>query len=64
MAAPKIKPASLAKLYSQEANSSSKNLHDKKIVESLIERLNDKIMRDPKTAKKAALIIENWLKKK
>lgn len=63
MAAPKIKPASLAKLY-QESNSSSKNLHDKKIVESLIERLNDKIIRDPKTAKKAALIIENWLKKK
>jgi len=63
MAAPKIRPSSLGKLY-QETNSSSRNLHDKKIVESLIERLNEKIMRDPKTAKKAALIIENWLKKK
>jgi len=64
MAAPKIKTSSLSKLYHQEPNSSSKNLHDKKIVESLIERLNEKIIRDPKTAKKAALIIENWLKKK
>ena len=63
MAAPKIKPSSFAKLY-QEGDPHSKNLHDKKIVESLIERLNEKIMRDPKTAKKAALIIENWLKKK
>lgn len=64
MAAPKIKPSSLSKLYSTEANSSSKNLHDKKIVESLIERLNDQIQKDPKLAKKSALIIENWLKKK
>jgi hypothetical protein len=63
MAAPRIKPSDLAKLY-QKDNTPSRNLQDKNIVESLIKRLNDKIMTDPKNAKKAALIIENWLKKK
>jgi hypothetical protein len=62
MGAPKLKPSSYAKLY--EEKSPSKNLHDKKIVESLIERLNGKIQKDPRLAQKAALIIENWLKKK
>ncbi|HLT22860.1 MAG TPA: hypothetical protein VKZ84_05435 [Bacteriovoracaceae bacterium] len=36
---------------------------DKKIVETLIKDLNDKILKDEKTAKKAALILEAWLKK-
>jgi hypothetical protein len=63
MGNPKIKTSSLSKLY-KEVNSSSANSQDKKIIESLIERLNKKIINDPKTAIKAALIIENWLKKK
>ncbi len=37
---------------------------DKKIIEALIKRLNDQIKNDEKSAKKAALIIEEWLKKK
>lgn len=36
---------------------------EKKIVETLIKDLNDKILKDDKTAKKAALILEEWLKK-
>lgn len=36
---------------------------DKKIVETLIKDLNDKIIRDEKLARKAALILEQWLKK-
>ncbi len=53
MSAFKIKPTEMPKLYQQE----------KQIVESLIKRLNDKIQKDPEVSKKAALIIENWLKK-
>ncbi len=52
MAAPKI-------IWEPKKDS---NLHDKKIIESLIQRLNDKIQKDPALAQKAALIIENWLK--
>jgi hypothetical protein len=37
-------------------------VQDKETIEALKERLNDKIMKDPKLAKKAALIIELWLK--
>lgn len=40
------------------------NLQDKKIIESLVTRLNEKILKDPALAKKAALILENWLKVK
>lgn len=36
---------------------------EKKIVETLIKDLNDRILKDDKTAKKAALILEEWLKK-
>ncbi len=61
MAAPKIKPTQLSKLYSSGEQQSS--LHDKKIIESLRERLNEKIQKDPTLQKKAALIIESWLKK-
>lgn len=52
MAAPKI-------IWEPKKDS---NLHDKKIIESLIQRLNEKIQKDPTLAHKAALIIENWLK--
>jgi hypothetical protein len=52
MAAPKI-------IWEPKKDS---NLHDKKIIESLIQRLNDKIQKDPNLTRKAALIIENWLK--
>lgn len=61
MAALKLKPSEFAKLY-QEGNN-DKNLHDKKTVESLQKRLNDLIQKDPKLAKKAALVIEQWLRK-
>jgi len=53
MSAVKLSPSQLEGLYKE----------DKKIVESLIKRLNDKILSDPKNSKKAALIIEQWLKK-
>lgn len=54
MAAPKI-------IWEPKKDS---NLHDKKIIESLIQRLNEKIQNDPALTHKAALIIENWLKEK
>lgn len=38
-------------------------LQDKKKIEALLERLNDKIQNDVKMQKKAALILEMWLKK-
>lgn len=61
MGAPKLRPSDYAKLY--QAGPDDKTLHEKKIVESLQKRLNDMIQRDPKLAKKAALVIEQWLKK-
>jgi hypothetical protein len=61
MAAPKIRATDLAKLY--QSGDQTKNLQDKQTVESLKTRLNDKILRDPKLAKKAALIIEQWIRK-
>lgn len=39
------------------------SLLDKKKIEALKERLNSKIQNDPKLARKAALILEQWLKK-
>lgn len=39
-------------------------LQDKKKIEALKERLNDKIQKDVKMQKKAALILEMWLNKK
>lgn len=55
MGQPKLKPTDYALLYSDR---------DKKIIEALKKRLNDKIQNDPKTCKKAALILENWLNQK
>ena len=37
---------------------------DKLIIEELKKRLHDQLSQNPAKAKKAALIIENWLKKK
>jgi hypothetical protein len=37
---------------------------DKKIVEDLKQKLNGLLERDPKMARKAALIIEQWLRQK
>lgn len=60
MAAPKIKANHLGKLFSSGEQHSP--LQEKKIIESLIERLNEKIEKDPTLQKKAALIIEAWIK--
>lgn len=55
MAAPKFNLSDLYKDAQKEK--------EKKIVETLIKDLNDKILKDEKTAQKAALILEMWLKK-
>jgi hypothetical protein len=55
MPAPKYKVSDLYK----DANRDK----EKKIVETLIKDLNDRILKDDKTAKKAALILEEWLRK-
>lgn len=47
-----------------EAGKQDNSLQDKKLIEALRERLNNKIQKDPKLAKKAALILEQWLNKK
>ena len=62
MAAPKFSPSQLAALYKDKSH--DKNLHEKKSVEQLIEKLNGQIQKDPKLAKKAALVLEHWLNKK
>jgi hypothetical protein len=61
MGAKKLNPSDLSKLYSKEEEPNT--LKDKKTIETLKERLNQKIQKDQKIAKKAALIIEQWLKK-
>jgi len=60
MAAPKIKPSDLAKLFPEGENSP---LQQKKLIEALRQRLNEKLQ-DPKMAKKAALILESWINQK
>ncbi len=47
-----------------EANKQDKTLQEKKSIEALQKRLNEMIQNDPKLAKKAALILEEWMKKK
>lgn len=59
MAAPKFKTSALPLLYKQ---SDEQNLRDKKMIEALKQRLNDKIQKD--SGKKAALILEQWLNPK
>jgi len=61
MGAKKVSPSDLSKLYSKEDELSV--LKDKKTIETLKERLNQKIQKDQKVAKKSALILEQWLKK-
>jgi hypothetical protein len=51
---------SIAKNLWEKKDSS---LQDKKSIEALRERLNEIIHKNPKSAKKAALILEEWLKK-
>lgn len=63
MAAPKLSPKQLASLYPDKTQESP-NLRDKKIIEALRMRLNDKIANDPKMCKKAALILEQWIHQK
>lgn len=65
MAAPKLNPQDLAKLYSKSENKAvnDQNLQDKKYIETLKNRL-DTLLQDPKMAKKAALIIENMINNK
>ncbi len=65
MAAPKLSPKDLAKLYSKSENKAvtDSNLQDKKYIETLKNRL-DTLLQDPKMAKKAALIIENMIHNK
>jgi len=47
-----------------ETSKEDKTLQDKKFIEALMKRLNEMIQNDPKLAKKAALILEDWMKKK
>lgn len=58
MGAPKL----YSKLYSEKDQET--NLRDKQIIEALIKRLNEKILKNPEDCKKAALVLESWLKKK
>jgi hypothetical protein len=45
-----------------ETSKEDKTLQDKKSIEALMKRLNEMIQNDPKLAKKAALILEDWMK--
>ena len=58
MGAPKL----YSKLYIEKEQET--NLRDKKIIEALKKRLNDRFLNSPEDCKKAALILESWLKKK
>ena len=58
MGAPKL----YSKLYVEKDQDT--NLRDKQIIEALLKRLNERILNNPEDAKKAALILESWLKKK
>ena len=60
MAAPKIKPSELANLFQKGQDQAQR---DKKLIEALRQRLNEKLQ-DPRQAKKAALILESWIHKK
>jgi hypothetical protein len=55
------KPKDFSGLYKTSENTSP--LDDKKKVEALKQRLNNLILKDEKLQKKAALILELWLKK-
>ncbi len=65
MAAPKFKPADLSRLYAarSEDNGKDQTLHDKKLIEALKERLNERL-KNPLEARKAAIILESWINTK
>jgi hypothetical protein len=65
MAAPKFKPANLGRLYAAhpEADGKDQTLHDKKLIEALKERLNERL-KNPLEARKAAIILESWINTK
>ena len=58
MGAPKL----YSNLYAEKDKDT--NLRDKQIIEALLKRLNDRLQKNPDDCKKAALILESWLKKK
>jgi DNA gyrase/topoisomerase IV subunit A len=60
MSTPKYRPQDLGQLYKSKQLEQEKIEQDKKILEALRRRLEDKI-KDPQTAKKAAVIIESWI---
>ena len=60
MAALKINPQDLAKLF---PDGKDQALQDKKLIEALRSRLNQKLQ-EPQMAKKAALILEAWIHQK
>jgi hypothetical protein len=60
MGAPKLKPSELKSLFPEEKD---KSLQDKKFIEALKNRLNEKLQ-NPVYAKKAALILSDWINRK
>ncbi len=62
MAAPKLNPKDLSKLYSTKSENAvqNQNLQDKKYIETVKDRL-ETLLQDPRMAKKAALIIEKMI---
>ncbi len=55
-------PKLYSKLFSEKNQET--NIREKQIVEALIKRLNERILKNPEDCKKAALILESWLKPK
>lgn len=62
MAAPKLTPDRLRKLFQEEEE--ERNQRDKKQVEALRSRLQERLTKDPGACKKAAIILESWINKK
>jgi hypothetical protein len=60
MATIKIRPTDLGKLF---PDGKDQTTQDKKLIEALKQRLNDKLQ-DPEMAKKAAMILESWINQK
>lgn len=58
MGAPKL----YSKLYVEKDQET--NLRDKKVIEALVKRLNEKLLNNPENCKKAAHILESWINKK
>ncbi len=58
MGAPKKGVGEFAKLYSTPSHAQA----EKRAVEQMVRKLNDQLQRDPRAARKAALILERWLR--